>query len=91
MVEVELTVRPSASAAIGVVAKGVDVHATLRVGVVAGQVIADGRLGTLGVLLEGYRALDVGVSTEDGDWDVLACTRAMMLEGLSWRCGEGLS
>lgn len=32
------TVRTSTSAAVGVVAKGVDVHATLSVGVVAGEV-----------------------------------------------------
>ena len=34
----ELTVRAGGSAAVGVVAKGVDVHATLSVGIVAGDV-----------------------------------------------------
>lgn len=34
----ELTVRPSRSAAVCVVAKGVDVHATLSIGIVARNV-----------------------------------------------------
>ena len=59
--------RPSARAAVGVVTEGVDVHATLGIGIVAGHIPADGRLGALGGLLEGDGALDVGVSTEDGD------------------------
>ena len=63
-----LTVRPSARAAVGVVAEGVDVHPALCVGVVACDVPGDGGLSILGRLLEGYGALDIGVSTEDGDW-----------------------
>ena len=61
---------PSARAAVGIVTEGVDVHATLRVGVVAGHIPGDGCLGALGGLLEGDGALDVGVSTENGDWKV---------------------
>ena len=62
-----LTVRPSARAAVGVVAVGVNVHATLGVGVVAGDVPADGRGRAIRGLLEGHGALDIAVSTEDGD------------------------
>lgn len=62
-----LTVRPGGGAAVGVVAKGVDVHAALGVGVVAADVVGDVRLGILGGLLEGHGALDAGISTEDGD------------------------
>jgi hypothetical protein len=57
----------SARAAVGVVTEGVDVHAALRVGVVARHIPGDGGLGALGCLLEGHGALDVGVSTENGD------------------------
>jgi hypothetical protein len=60
-------VRASGRAPIGVVAKGVDVHSTLSVGVVAGDVVGDGRWAALRVLLEGDGALDLGVSTEDCD------------------------
>lgn len=60
--------RPSACAAIGVIAVGVNVDAALGVGVIARDVPGDGRLGALGRLLEGDGALDVGVSTEDGDY-----------------------
>lgn len=63
-----LTVRTSAGAAVRVVTKGVNVHAALGVGVVAGDVPCDGGLGALGGLLEGHGALDIGVSTENSDW-----------------------
>lgn len=65
--EGKLTVRTSAGAAVGVVAKGVDVHAALGVGVVAGDVPGDLGVGGLGGLLEGDGALDVGVTTDDSD------------------------
>lgn len=42
-----LTVRAGRGAAVGVVAVGMDVHATLGVGIVAGDVPADGGVGTL--------------------------------------------
>lgn len=59
--------RASARAAVGVVAEGVDVHATLSVGVVAGDVPCDGGLRRLRGLLEGNGTLDVRVSTKDGN------------------------
>ena len=61
------TVRAGARAAVGVVAVGVHVHATLSVGVVAGDVPCDLCARVLVGLLEGDGSLDVGVSTEDGD------------------------
>lgn len=63
--------RTSAGAAVGVVTKGVDVHATLGVGIVARDVPGDGGLGALGGLVEGDGALDVGVTTENSDCEVL--------------------
>lgn len=63
-----LTVRAGGSAAVGVVTEGVDVHATLGVGIVAGDVPADGGLGTLRGLLKGDGAGDLGVSAKDGNY-----------------------
>lgn len=63
-----LTVRSGRGAAVGVVAEGVDVHTTLSVGVVAGDVPCDGGLRVLVGLLEGDGSLDVGVSTDDSDY-----------------------
>jgi hypothetical protein len=60
-------VRTGRGAAVGVVAEGVDVEATLGVGVVAGNVPADGGRGVLGLLLEDDGAGDLGVTTEDGN------------------------
>jgi hypothetical protein len=68
-----LTVRTSTSAAVGVVTESVDVHATLSVGVVAGHVPGHGGVGALGGLLEGDGALDVGVTTDNGN-----CSRGSM-------------
>lgn len=62
-----LTVRTGGSAAVGVVTEGVDVHTTLSVGVVAGDVPGDGGVGTLGGLLEGDSTGDLRVSAEDGN------------------------
>lgn len=59
--------RSSARAAVGVVTVRVNVHATLSVGVIAGDVPCDLGAGVLVGLLEGDGSLDVGVSTEDGD------------------------
>lgn len=59
--------RTGGGAAVGVVAEGVDVEATLGVGVVAGNVPADGGRGVLGLLLEDDGAGDLGVTTEDGN------------------------
>ena len=54
-------------AAVGVVAKGVDVHASLGVGIVACDVVGNGRWARLRGLFEGYDALDVGVSAKNSD------------------------
>lgn len=59
--------RASAGAAIGVVAKGVNMHAALGIGVVAGDVVGDGGLCVFRGLLKRHRALDIGVSTENSD------------------------
>lgn len=59
--------RARRSAAVGVVAKGMDVHAALGVGIVAGDLPRDSRGGVLVGLLEGHGALDVGVTAEDCD------------------------
>jgi len=79
--EVRLTVRTGAGAAVGVVAESVDVHATLGVGVVAGHVPGDLGVGRLGGLLEGDGALDVGVTTDDGDYlvELARCIGASVL------------
>lgn len=55
------------SATVGVVTKGVDVHATLGVRVMAGDVPGDGGGRRLGGLLKDHGALDVGVTTEYRD------------------------
>jgi hypothetical protein len=64
---VGVEVRAGRSAAVGVVTEGVDVEATLGVGVVAGDVPGDGGGRALGLLLEHNGAGDLGVSTEDSD------------------------
>lgn len=61
------TVRASRCAAVGVVTEGVDVHATLGVGVVARDVPRDSGRGRLGRLLEGDGAGDLGVTPDDSD------------------------
>lgn len=66
-VKVMLTVGSSGSAAIGVVTKGMDVHATLGIGIVAGDVPADSSGSRLRLLLEGDGTRDLGVSTDDGN------------------------
>ena len=75
--EVELTVRAGAGAAVGVVTEGVDVHAALGVGIVAGDVPGDLGLGGLRGLLEGDGALDVGVTTDDSDCEEVSCQPAV--------------
>jgi hypothetical protein len=63
----KLTVRTSRGAAVGVVTKCVNVHATLGVRVMAGDVPADSGRGGLRLLLEGDGTLDIGVTTDDGN------------------------
>lgn len=60
--------RAGGGAAVGVVTEGVNVHATLGVGVVAGDVPGDGGGSGLGGLLEGDGSGDLGVTTDDGNW-----------------------
>ena len=62
--------RTSGCATVGVVTKGVDVEATLGVGVVAGQVPADGGRVGLGSLLEGNGAGDLRVTSENSDCSI---------------------
>lgn len=59
--------RAGGGAAVGVVTEGVDVHATLGVGVVAADVPGDLGRGRLGLLLEDDGAGDLGVATDDAD------------------------
>ena len=60
-----LTVRAGGGAAVGIVTEGVDVHATLGIGVVARDVPGDGGRVRLRGLLEGNGAGDLGVTTDD--------------------------
>jgi len=64
---VRVEMRAGTRAAVGVVTKLVNVEGTLGIGVVTGNVPADGGLGGFGALLEGDSALYGGVPTEDGD------------------------
>lgn len=60
--------RAGRGAAVGVVTEGVDVHAALGIGVVAGDVPRDLGRGRLALLLEGDGTSDLGVTTDDSDW-----------------------
>lgn len=77
-----LTVRTGRGAAVGVVAKGVNVESALGVGVVAADVPGDGGRGRLGLLLEDDGAGDLGVTTEDGNCK----ERAGWLANANTRC-----
>ena len=57
--------RTGAGAAVGIVTKLVDVHATLGGSITAFDVIRDGRWGRLGRLLKGHSAGDTGVASKD--------------------------
>lgn len=63
-----VVVRTGGGAAVGVVTELVDVHTTLGVGVVAGDVPRDGGRGGFVGLLESDSAGDLGVTTENSDW-----------------------
>jgi hypothetical protein len=92
-----LTVGAGRGAAVGVVAEGVDVHAALSVGIVAGDVPRDGGGGALVLLLEGDGALDVGVTAEDSDYTQMSApipfqycaTRHRLLSSSGGRGGAG--
>jgi len=58
-------VRTSACATVGVVAVSVDVHATLSVGIISGNVPCDGGVAGLVGLLEGNGSSDLGITTEE--------------------------
>jgi hypothetical protein len=79
VVRVEMGSR--ARAAVGVVTESVHVHAALGVGVVARNVVGYGGGRRLGGLLEGYGALDAGVSAEDGDCAIILLAEWFEIEG----------
>lgn len=62
-----LTVRTGRGATVGIVTKGVDVHAALRTSIVASDVPGDSGGIRLGGLLEGDSAGDLGVTTDDAN------------------------
>lgn len=64
---VGIEVRTGRGAAVGVIAIGMDVHATLGVSIVAGYVVGDGRLAVLRLLLECDSPRYFGVTTKDGN------------------------
>jgi len=64
---VGVEVRSGARAAVGVVTKGVDVHAALGVRIVAGNAPCNLGGGALVGLLKSHGALDVGVATQNGN------------------------
>jgi len=59
--------RAGRSAAVGVVAEGVDVHPPLGIGVVARDIPADLGGRRLGLLLEHDGARDLGVTADDAN------------------------
>ena len=63
----QLTVSTCRGAAVGVVTKYMDVHATLGIGIVARNVPSDGSWARFRVLFEGNSALDGGVTTNDAN------------------------
>jgi len=67
LLAVRVEVGTSRGATVGVVTKGVDVEATLGVGVVASDVVGDGGGRRLGLLLEDNGTRDLGVTTEDSN------------------------
>jgi len=61
-------VRAGAGAAVGIIAKGMNVHATLGVAVVAGDVPGDCGGARVRGLLKADRTGDFGVTSNDSDW-----------------------
>lgn len=62
-----IEMRSGGGTSISVVPKLVDVHSTLSVGVVSGNLVGDGCRGRLVFLREGDSSTHSGVSTDDGD------------------------
>lgn len=60
--------RTSRGAAVGVVTEGVDVEASLGVGVVTSDIPGDGGGSGLILLLENNGSGDLGVTTDDGNY-----------------------
>ena len=65
--DVRLTMRAGAGAAVGVVAELMDMYASLRRRIIAGDIIGDGRGRGFGRLLKGDGTTDGGVTTKDCD------------------------
>lgn len=63
-------VRASASTAVGVIAKLVDVHPTLGIWIVTLDFVLDNGGRRLGLLREGHAASDLGVAAEDSNCEV---------------------
>lgn len=68
LVSGRLTVGTCRGAAVCVVSEGVNVHASLGIGVIAGNVPGNSSLAGFGLLLKRHGAFDVGVSTENGHY-----------------------
>jgi len=60
-------VRAGRGAAVCIVAKGVNMHATVRIGVLARDIPRDGGRGGLGLLLKGDGTRNLGVTPDDSD------------------------
>lgn len=60
--------RAGRGATVGVITKGVDVHATLSIGIVARNVPGDSGGVRLGGLFKGDSAGDLGVTTDDANY-----------------------
>ena len=58
----------SRGASVGVVSEGVDVHATLRVGILASNIVLDGGWAILSLLLEDESAGDGRVAANDANY-----------------------
>lgn len=61
----------SGSAAVGVITKLMNVHSSLRIGIVAGDVVLNGGRVRIGGLLEDNSAGDLGVTTQNSHYLVL--------------------
>ena len=59
--------RAGRGAAVCIVAKGVNMHATVRIGVLARDIPRDGGRGGLGLLLKGDGTRNLGVTPDDSD------------------------
>jgi hypothetical protein len=67
-IEDGLTVGSSGGAAVGVVTKLMDVHATLSIGVVASDIPCDGSWGGLRVLFEGDGSSDLRITSDGSNY-----------------------